>query len=108
MRDNYRGWNFSTTRGYGNSQNDLEVTIMPAVQLDPLQTDHLTVAERGKLQRDLLRKKEKYTHRIRIVAKETVLFFFKAVPWDDAKPETIKYIDKTLGTFDLQKFIDSE
>ena len=102
MTHSYRGWNLFVVAGYNNS-NDLQVTITPAVRLDP-QTDHLSIEERGKVFSDLNKRRDESTHYVRVVAKETVLFFFKAIPWDDAKGEAIKYIDKHLGWFDLQKF----
>lgn len=102
MYHSYRGWNYSACKGYDN--NDLRLTIMPGVQLDPIHTEHLTVAERGKLMTDLMHKRELNTHHVRVVATETVLFFFKAVPWDNVRAEAAKYIDENLGWFDLDKF----
>jgi hypothetical protein len=103
MKDGYRGWELYVSRGYENS-SDLKVVISPGVKLDSAYIKSLSDKERIAVHHELLRKKEKYSYTVRVAPKETMLLFFKVVPWDHAKAEAIKYIDKNLGWFDLNKF----
>lgn len=106
ITNGYKGWEIYIIRGYNNS-NDLLITISPGVKIDPINTAYLTDRERMKLHLDLQRKRERYSHKVRVKATERLLFIFKVTPWDHAKEEAKKFIDNKLGAFDLNKFVDA-